>query len=71
MIQRAQNQKQTNTKGFAELLQLKIGAKVMLTVNTDMHDHLINGQMGKLLVSTLLKIPFERYMLSFPINKLV
>ena len=35
LIQAAQNQKQTNTRVFAKLLKLRIGAKVMLTVNID------------------------------------
>ena len=38
MIQAAQNQKQTNTGGLTKLLKLKIGAKVMLTVNIDIQD---------------------------------
>ena len=42
----AQNQKQTNTGGLAMLLKLKIGAKVMLTVNIDIQDRLINDQTG-------------------------
>ena len=45
-IQVAHDQKQTNTGGLAKLLKLKIGAKVMLTVNLDIQDHLINGQTG-------------------------
>ena len=48
MIQAAQNQKQTNTGGLAKLLQLKIGAKGMLTVNIDIQDWLINSQVGEL-----------------------
>ena len=44
LIQAAQNQKQTNTGDLAKLLRLKIGAKVMLTVNISIHDRLINGQ---------------------------
>ena len=44
LIQAVQNQKQTNTGGLVKLLKLKIGAKVMLTVNIDIQDHLINGQ---------------------------
>ena len=47
-IQAAQNQKQTNTGGLAKLFKLKIGAKVMLTVNLDIQDRLINGQTGKI-----------------------
>ena len=46
LIQAAQNQKQTNTAGLAKLVKLKIGAKMMLTVNIDMQDCLINGQIG-------------------------
>ena len=40
------SQKQTNTGGLAESLKLKIGAKVMLIVNIDIHDCLINGYTG-------------------------
>ena len=46
MILAAQNQKQTNTGGLTKFHKLKIGAKVMLTVNADMQDCLINGQTG-------------------------
>ena len=46
--QAAQNQKQTNTGGLAKFLKLKIGAKVMLTVNLDIQDRLINGQTGNI-----------------------
>ena len=35
LILAAQNQKQTNTRSLANLLKLKIGAKVTLTVNID------------------------------------
>ena len=48
LIQAAQNQKQTNTAGLAKLVKLKIGAKMMLTVNIDMQDCLINGQIGSI-----------------------
>ena len=48
MIETAQNQKQTNTGGLAKLLKLKIGAKVMLTVNVDIQDRLTNGQTGNI-----------------------
>ena len=40
-----QDQKQTNIGGLAKFLNLKIGAKVMLTVNLDIQDRLINCQM--------------------------
>ena len=46
LIQAAQNQKQTNTGGLPKLLKLKIGAKLMLTVNIDIQDRLTNGQTG-------------------------
>ena len=36
------NRKHTETGGLAKSLQLKIGAKVMLTVNIDIQDRLIN-----------------------------
>ena len=44
LIQAAQNQKQTNTGCLAKFLKLKIGVKVMLTVNIDIQDRLLNGQ---------------------------
>ena len=46
LIEGAKNQKQTNTGGLAKLLKLKIGAKVILTVNIDIKGRLINGQTG-------------------------
>ena len=46
LIELAQNRKQTETGGLANKLTLKMGAKVMLTVNIDISDKLINGQMG-------------------------
>ena len=46
LLQAAQSQKQTKTGNLTKFLKLKIGAKVMLTVNIDMLDHLINGQTG-------------------------
>ena len=45
-IQAAQNQNQTNAGGLANFLKLKIGAKAILKVNLDIHDHLINCQTG-------------------------
>ena len=46
LIETAQNQKQTNTGGLAKSLKLKIGAKVMLTINIDIQDCLIKDQTG-------------------------
>lgn len=39
------NKPKTDTSGLAKTLKLKAGAKVMLTCNTDIRDHRINGQM--------------------------
>ena len=47
VIEAARNQKQTKTGGLAKTLELKIGARVMLTVNIDVDDKLMNGQIGK------------------------
>ena len=44
IIQAAQNQKQTNIRGLEKSLKLKIGAKVILTVNLDIQDRIIIGQ---------------------------
>ena len=41
-----QNQKQTNTADLEKLFKLKIGAKVMSQVNSNIHFRLINGQTG-------------------------
>ena len=46
LIEAAKNQKQANTGGLAKLLKLKIGPKVVLTVNIDIKGRLINGQAG-------------------------
>ena len=46
LIELAINRKQTDTGGLATKLTLKLGAKVMLTVNIDISDKLINGQIG-------------------------
>ena len=46
LIQAAHIQKQTNTGDLAKSLKLRIGAKVMLTVNIDIQHRLINGQTG-------------------------
>lgn len=42
-----QNPKQTETVGLARLLELNVGARIMLTVNIDIEDRLINGQVGQ------------------------
>ena len=42
----AQNRKPSETGGLVKCLKLKLEAKVMLTVNLDVQDRLINGQIG-------------------------
>ena len=44
LVQSAQNQKRANRGGLEKLLKIKIGAKVMLTVNIEIQDCLINGK---------------------------
>lgn len=46
LIQAAQNQMHTNTRSFTKLVKLKIGTKVMLTVNIHMQNRLLNDQIG-------------------------
>ena len=45
-INLAKNRKHTETNGLALKLLLKVEARVMPTVNLDIADKLINGQMG-------------------------
>ena len=45
-IMAAQSRKQPESGSLAILLTLKLESKVMLTVNIDIQDRLINGQMG-------------------------
>ena len=63
--QASQNQKQTNTRSLVKLLKLKIGTKVVLTVNLDIKDRLINYQTGNIShieFAQGLKVVFEKYM---------
>ena len=61
-MQAAQNQKQTNTASLAKFLKLKTGAKVMLTVNTDIR--IVRLMVIQELLGTLnlLKLVLERHM---------
>ena len=46
VIEKVLNRNQSETGGLARILEIKINARVMLTVNIDMADRLINGQIG-------------------------
>ncbi|XP_057304469.1 ATP-dependent DNA helicase PIF5-like [Hydractinia symbiolongicarpus] len=46
IIEKALNRNQSETGGLATELKIKVGARVMLTVNIDIADRLINGQIG-------------------------
>ena len=46
VIDKALNKNQSETGGLAGKLELKVNARVMLTVNVDVNDRLINGQIG-------------------------
>ena len=61
-IKATKNQKQSNRVGLAKLLKLKIGEKMMLTVNLDVKDCLINGQREILVLPNLFKAAFVKYM---------
>ena len=38
-----------DTGNFASVLNLKVGAQVMLTINIDLEDRLVNGLVGKVM----------------------
>ena len=47
LSQAAKNQVVTNTEGLAKIIQLKIGAKFILTASIDIQNRLIYDQMGE------------------------
>ena len=44
-INQVLNRNQSETGGLAGILKIKINARVMLTVNIDLQDRLVNGQL--------------------------
>ena len=49
LISLTQNKKQSETGDVPKCLELKVGAKVMVTVNIDIQDMLINGLDGEMI----------------------
>ena len=45
-IEKVLNRCQSETGGLAGTLELKVNARVILTVNVDLEDRLVNGQLG-------------------------
>ena len=45
-IEEVLNRNQSNIGGLTGLLHIKVNARVMLTVNIDVKDRLVNGQLG-------------------------
>ena len=45
-IRETLNRNQSETGGLAGVLDIKLNARVMLTVNIDLQDRLVNGQLG-------------------------
>ena len=45
-IKEALDRNQTDTRGLASVIKIKVNSRVMLTVNVDLSDRLVNGQLG-------------------------
>ena len=65
LISLAQNKKQSETGGLAKCLELKVGAKVMVTVNVDIQDMLINGQIGEVAGFEIMNSTVKKVCLKF------
>ena len=45
-IKEALDRNRTDTGGLASVIKIKVSSRVMLTVNVDLSDRLVNGQLG-------------------------
>ena len=45
-IKEALDRNQTQSGGLASVIEIKVSSRVMLTVNVDLSDRLVNGQLG-------------------------
>lgn len=70
LIQAAQNQTQTNTGGLAQLLKLKIGAELLLTINVDIQDRLINHETRIIRHIEFVQVSVRKVYVNFLMNKL-
>ena len=64
-IQAAQNQTQTNTGGLAQLLKLKVGAELLLTINLDIQDGLINDETRIIRHIEFVQVSFRKVYVKF------
>ena len=65
LISLAHNKRQSETGGLAKCLELKVGAKVMATVNFGIQDMLINGQIGEVVGFEIMNSILKKVYLKF------
>ena len=65
LISLALDKKQPETGGLANRLELKVGAKVMVTVNVDIQDMLLNGQIGEVAGFEIMNSIVKKFCLKF------
>ena len=65
LISLAQNKKQSETGGLAKFLELKVGDKVMVTVNVYMEDMLINWEVWEVLGFEIMNSIVKKVYLKF------